>query len=64
MTTQTMNPHEAVRKALKWVLEDFPESSIYQDYQETERFTDDGYDAMLKALRRFAEQPEEDAREP
>jgi hypothetical protein len=59
MKAPPMTAQEAVRNALKWVLEDFQQTdNLYRDYQEVEGFTDDEYDEMLKALRRLASQPE------
>ena len=42
-----MTLEQAIKMALN-ILEPFKESSLYDDYQEVDRFTDDEYEEMLK----------------
>lgn len=50
-----MSQQEAIRLALS-VLDSFKESSLYEDYQNEDGWTDEQYEEMLVILREQADQ--------
>jgi hypothetical protein len=50
----TRKEFEAIKKYLKWT-RGFEESSLYEDYKECEKFTDEEYDEVLATLEKLVE---------